>query len=100
MEYLIALLVALFGGAMFFKRKADKAIVDSKLALTKGRDIELKLTQDDLRKSIAEMDAGLERVKKNRDTERENTKDLTLAERRDRIKKGLKWEVQMLMLVT
>ena len=51
MEYLIGLIVLLFGGLFFYKKKADDASTEAKLAETKGRDKELIMIN-----FIAEMD--------------------------------------------
>lgn len=90
MEYIIGLILALVGGLFFYKNKADKASVDGKLAETRGRDKELELSQEELEKQIAELDKGIEKMKADREAKKIKEDNMTLAERRERIKKGLK----------
>lgn len=89
MEYIIGIIVALLGGVFYFKKKADNKAVEAKLAHTKGRDKELSDAAADLKKQIAELDAGIERARKEREARKERDKNMTLAERRKRIKEGL-----------
>jgi predicted nucleic acid-binding Zn-ribbon protein len=92
MELLVGLVVTLLGGLVFFKRKADKAEVDAKLAEVRGRDAALKEQQEELEAAIRTLDNGIEAMKKTRELEaRKRAEDnLTLKERADRIKKRLK----------
>jgi len=89
MEIIIGIIVALFGGLLFFKKKADKSAVEAKLAETKGRDKELEMTQDELEASIKEIDNNLDRINEERKAKKKADDNLTLAERRKRIKEGL-----------
>ena len=92
MELIIGLIVALFGGLIFYKKKADKAAVDTKLAKTRGQDIALKEQQDEVKAAIETLDKGIEAMKKEKeakDLKRKN-KYMSLKERKERIKKGLK----------
>ena len=89
MEIIAGIIVALLGGLFFFKKKADKAAVDSKLAETRGRDQELEISENELEAAIAEIDENLTKIKEERDKRRNEDRNMTLAERRARIKKGL-----------
>lgn len=92
MELVIGLIVALFGGLVFFKKKADKAAVDSKLAETRGRDAALREQQEELEAAIRTLDEGIATMKKKREAETRKREfdNLSLKERADRIKKGIK----------
>lgn len=90
MEILIGIIVALLGGLFHFKNKADKAAVKAKLAKTEGRDEELKLEKGEIEGLIAEIDKNIEKMNKEREEKKNKEDNLTLAERRERIKKGLK----------
>jgi len=90
MEIIIGIIVALFGGLIFYKKKADKSAVDAKLGETKGKDAVLEEAAAELKAQIAEIDNNLEKIRKDKEAERVKSKNLTLAERRERIKKGLK----------
>lgn len=89
MEILIGIIVALLGGVFYFKNKADEKSVESKLAAIKGQDKELEITEEELKAQIAEMDNNIKRIRKERKESKKNIKDLSLAERRKRIKEGL-----------
>lgn len=88
MEYLIGLLVALLGGVFYFKTKADNAAIESKLAHTKGRDKELEMTENELKAAIEEIDKNVDKIVKERAEAKVKNDNMTLAERRARIKKG------------
>ncbi len=88
MEYLIGVLVALLGGIFYYKKKADDAIVDSKLAETKGKDEVLKQRQEELKSAIKEIDDNIKKMNENREVEKKKNDNLTLAELRDKIRKG------------
>lgn len=91
MEYIIGVILALLGGLFFYKKKADKAAVDSKLAEAKGKDSILEGEQFDLKEEIKKIDERLELIRKEREaSNKENTKNLSLKEIRDRIKNGKK----------
>jgi len=83
MEYLIGLLVAALGGVFYFKKKADEAVVEAKLAETKGRDAELKKRQEDVRVAISEIDDSLKKIKAKREADRVKLDNMTLKERAD-----------------
>lgn len=89
MEYIIGLILALVGGLLFYKRKSEKAEIDSKLSETKGKDSILKENQADVEKAISDLDAGIEKMKAEREAQRIKDENMTLKERADRIKKGL-----------
>lgn len=92
MEYLIGLLIAAIGGLLFFKNKADKATADAKLAEVKGRDKELQITQKELQDFINQVDTNIAKMKAQQEQEARKRKEnnMSLKERADRIKKGLK----------
>lgn len=90
MEYLIGLIVILLGGIFHFKGKADEKAIDAKLASAKGKDSVLAEEEFDLKKAIAEIDANIEKAKKEREEakSKERTENLTLSEIKARLKKG------------
>jgi len=90
MEMLIGLLIAALGGLFYFKNRADKAEINSKLAETKGKDSELKKEELRLKDAIAEIDNNIAKAKEDRDKILAARKNKTLQEIRDSIKKGLK----------
>lgn len=67
MDYLIGIILALVGGLLYFKGKADKAAAGSKIANTKGRDQELSERQEEIEKAIQELDAGIKKMKENKE---------------------------------
>ena len=77
---------------LIFKRKSDKAEVDAKLAETKAKDQALAEQQEDVKAAIASLDAGLDKMKAEQEAEARKRKEdnMTLKERADRIRKGLK----------
>lgn len=90
MEIIIGIIMALVGGLFFYKKKADKAAVDGKLAKTKGQDQELELKQEDLERMIAEIDDNIKALEVKKKADKNKRKNMTLAERRDAIRKGKK----------
>lgn len=90
MEYIIGILVALLGGVIYFKKKASDAAVDAKLARTKGKDEELEVTAEELARQIVEIDKNIEKARKERKERTKAERRMTLKERRDRIRKGIK----------
>lgn len=85
MEYILGIIAALIGGLFFYKKKADKVAIDAKLSESKGRDRELREQELDLKDAIAEIDANLEKIRKEREAKNNRTK--TLKEIRDELKK-------------
>lgn len=90
MEFIVGILVALLGAVFYFKKKAGDASVEAKLARTRGQDKELELTAEELKRQIDEIDDGIEQARKEREERRLAEKRMTLKERRDRIRKGIK----------
>lgn len=90
MEYIIGIIVALIGGVFYFKNKADSATVDSKLAKTKGRDIELENHRKIVAEAIKEIDENIEKAKAQRKQEKNNLKNMSLKERAEAAKKRYK----------
>jgi len=92
MEALVAIIIALLGGLFYFKKQSDKAKTDALIARTLGKDAALKEHQELIESAIAALDAGMAKAKKEReDAARKDKEDsLTLKERADRIKNGLK----------
>lgn len=90
MEIIIAIIAALVGGLFFYKNKADKVSVDGKLAETKGQDRGLQNEAEEIKKAIEMLDKGIEAARKEREAEKQKKKSMTLAERRESIKKGRK----------
>lgn len=90
MEYIIGLLVALLGGLFYYKRKYDDAAVEGRLAKRKGQDKVLAEEQKDVEDAIKIIDEAVEKLREKRKADREKDRNLTLKERADRIKKGLK----------
>ncbi len=87
MEYLIGIIVALLGGLLFYKKKADKNAVDSKLAETKGRDAELQVSQEEVAEAIKELDKGIKQMAKEKAKADKDRKNMTLKERADEARK-------------
>lgn len=92
MEYLLGIIGLLIGGLFYFKSKSDKASSDAKIAETKGKDQQLEATQEEVEAAIAELDKGIKKVQEQREAEaRKAAEDnMSLKERADRIKQGLK----------
>ena len=90
MEYLIALIVALFGGIFYFKTKADKAETKSKISENKGRDRELAEQQAFIEQAILDLDKGIEKMNKERHTEKNEYVSKTLKERAEEAKNRYK----------
>lgn len=92
MEAIIAIIVAALGGLLYYKNKADKASVAAKLARTEAEDRALKEQQVEVAKAIKVLDDGIEQARRDREIEMKKREldSLSLAERRDRIRKGLK----------
>lgn len=88
MSYVLALIVAALGGLLFFRKKQD---VQSVLVETQTKDQALSEQQKEVDAVIATLDAGIAKMKAEREAgARKQAEDnLTLAERRDRLKKGL-----------
>jgi septal ring factor EnvC (AmiA/AmiB activator) len=91
MEYVVLLVLGLLAAVFGYKRKADKAEANSKIAETKGRDKELELTQKEIENYINEIDSNISKMKAKQEAEaRKRSEDnMSLKERADRIKKGL-----------
>lgn len=87
MEYIIGLVLALLGGLLFYKNKSDKASTDAKLGETRGRDKELAINQKDIQNAIDGLDAGIEKMKAEREAQRLADENLSLKERADKMKK-------------
>jgi len=90
MEYLVGLLIAALGGVFYFKNKADNKAVEVKLAESKGKDEVLAQEQFDLEAAIQEIDNNIAKVKKEKEDAKKKNDNLSLAEIRDQIRKGLK----------
>jgi type IV secretory pathway VirB6-like protein len=92
MDALFAIIVAAIGGLLYYKNKADKASVEAKLARTQAEDQALKEQQQEVAKAIDILNKGIDQARKDREIElRKREHDsLSLKERADRIKKGLK----------
>ena len=92
MDIIIALLAVAFGGLIFYKKKADKAEVENKLIETKAKDQALHEQQAEIKSAMETLDKGIARLKEEREAEMRKRKEdsLTLKERRDRIRKGIK----------
>lgn len=90
-KIIAAVVLILAGLAWFFKRKSDKASTDAKLAETKGKDAILVQHQRDVEAAIASLDAGIEKMRKEKEVadRKREFDNLSLKERADRIKKGL-----------
>jgi flagellar basal body-associated protein FliL len=89
MNYVVAVIVAVFGGlAWFFKSKSDQKSVDATLAETKGKDAQLQAEQLTLQDAVKEIDTNLAKAKAERDAQNEANKNLSLKERR--LRQGLK----------
>jgi hypothetical protein len=91
METIVAILIAALAGIFVFKRKADKAETEAKLAATKAKDQALAEQQQEVEAAIQSLDAGIERMKAQKEIQdRKRAEDnMSLKERADRIKKGL-----------
>lgn len=87
MEYLIGIILALLGGLIFYKKKADNNAVDVKLAKTKGRDAELQVSQEEVESAIREIDSRIEEIKKEKKERDKDRKNLSLKERAEEAKK-------------
>lgn len=92
MEVYLTIIIATVLGLLFYKRKSEKAEIESKLAEIKGKDSQLEITQDELEAAIAEIDSNIEKLRKAREAEERKVKEdnMTLKERAERIKKGIK----------
>lgn len=88
MSYVLALIVAALGGLLFFKKKQD---TQSILAETQAKDQALAEQQKEVDAVIATLDAGITKMKAEREAEakKQAEDNLSLKERRDRIRKGL-----------
>ena len=84
MEYILGLIIALIGGVVYFKNKAEDNAVKSELAETMGRDKELREQQEDVEAAISEIDKGIAKVKEDRARRRSEAKKETMEERADR----------------
>lgn len=88
---MITAIVGIIGllAALFFKNKADNAGVAATLANTKGKD-EVLLTEQELAvKAQQDLDAGIEKMKADREVQRQVNENMSLAERAAALKKGL-----------
>jgi len=91
MEIIVMLITALIGGIFYFKRKADKVEQDKKIVEAKAQDKALREYQDELERQIAVLDAGIKKMKQEKiDKDAKRKKYLTLKERSEKLKKGLK----------
>ena len=90
MEYLIAIIGLLVGAVAFFKNKADKSAAAEKVAETKGRDKELQVQQEDIEVAKEALNAGIEKLKAEREAQRQRDENMTLKERADRLRKESK----------
>lgn len=88
---MLTAIVALIGilATLFFKNKADNAGVAATLANTKGKDEVLESEQDLAIKAQQDLDAGIEKMKADREAQRQADENMSLAERAAAIKKGL-----------
>ncbi len=75
MEYIVGLIIALAGGLLYYKSRADKASSDAALAETRGRDRELADQQREVERSISEMDAAIADIREERKKRREAQTD-------------------------
>ena len=90
MEFLIGIVVLLFGGLVFYKRKADQSETTARLGEIKGQDKQLEIRQDEVEEAVKAIDSGIEQMKLEQRLKREQQRNMTLTERADQIKKGLK----------
>lgn len=90
MEYVVALVLALLGGLVFYKKKSEKAETESKLAETKGRDAELEVTQKEAEDAVKAIDDGIEKMKAEREAKRLADENLSLAERAEKMRKDFR----------
>ena len=91
MESVVLAIIAALAGIFLFKNKSDKDAA-IKLAETKAKDKALKEQEAEARKAIAALDAGIAKMRAEQEAEaRKRAFDnMSLKERADRIKKGLK----------
>jgi cell division protein FtsB len=89
MEYIIGLLLFVVG---FLYNKNNKERAAAKMAETKARDQVLKEQAEETKAQITTLDANIKKMKDQRELEAKKRKDdnLSLKERAERIKKGLK----------
>lgn len=93
MEALLGILAALgVIAALIFKRKSEKSDVNAILGETKGQDKQLEMSQQELDEAIQAIDESLAKLDAERAAKekKDNFDNLSLKERADRIKKGLK----------
>ena len=83
-------ILAVLGFVFFFLVKnRSQAETDARLAETAKKDAQLKVQQADTQKMISEIDAGIEKARLEREAIREKEKNMTLAERAERMRKKL-----------
>lgn len=88
---MVTAIVAIIGllAALFFKNKADNVGVAATLANTKGKDEVLQSEEELAVKAQQDLDAGIEKMKADRETKRQADENMSLAERAAALKKGL-----------
>ena len=84
MEYIIMLILGLLGFGAYNYKKRKSAEVDAIINETRGRDAELELQQDEVEQALKDLDAGIDKMRKEREARRNAAGELTDDERADR----------------